>query len=177
MYGIYFNHEQILKAVLLFLLVFLCLVGLYWHWGGFNPVKISLSNCRDFVLYGVDYKGTAQDERLGKAFRKVEASRNEFPLSTIYFKEPSGKRDTLHVFIGVEKRYGQSDSITWDRLEITCKRALKAEIHRHRFVMPSPENIKEKIKAFAKKEGLELKGVFLDQIIGPDMVEVWAPLQ
>ncbi|MEX0882528.1 MAG: hypothetical protein WDZ72_03550 [Cyclobacteriaceae bacterium] len=165
------------KSVVLFLVVFLCLISVYWHWGGFRSAEISLSTCNDFVLFGVNYIGTPQDERLGKAFSKVEASRKDLPLSTIYYKEPSGKRDTLHVFIGFEKVYASSDSLSWDRVEISCKRALKAEMRMHRFVMPGPENTKEKIKAFAKEQGVELKGIFIDKIKGPDWVEVWAPLQ
>jgi hypothetical protein len=47
----------------------------------------------------------------------------------------------------------------------------------NRFVMPGPEKTKKAILTFAKEEGLELEGLFIDRIIASDCVEVWAPIK
>lgn len=148
---------------------------IYGYLGGFRKLDLRVVKCKEINLIGIDYKGTPQDERLGEAFRKVEAWNKDVPLSTVYYKEPSGKRDTLHVFIGVEESEFIGDASGWDQNKIKCEQAVRAEVRMHRFVMPSPEKVKVKMADFAKKMGIQLNGVFIDKIVEVDKVVVVAP--
>jgi hypothetical protein len=125
----------------------------------------------------VYFEGRPQDEKLGESFRSVETFISESPgsmLHTLYYEEPAGKRDTLRVFIGTD---AADLPIGFDQFEMPCNQVVVAEINAHRFVMPSPVKVKDKIMAFAEDNGLMLQYVFIDRIIGADRVQVWAPLK
>jgi hypothetical protein len=156
------------------------LIGLgYNHLGGFRPIDVSLVNCVDLELLGMEFRGTPQDEMLIKSFRKVEDTKLENPgaiLHTIYYTEPAGKRDTMHVYVGVEKASIRNSVSEMTEKQISCSQAVLAKISVHRFVMPSPIRIKEKIKEFAAREGVVLQEIFVDKILDDSNVEVWAPV-
>ncbi|MDN3686633.1 hypothetical protein [Cyclobacterium jeungdonense] len=163
------------KLVILFL-VFLFLVGGgYLYLGGWKKTEFELIPCQPILLAGLEFRGTPGDERLGKVFQQVESFRFESPLHTIYFVEPSGKRDTLHVFVGIEVREGVPEE--WIQKRVDCKEAVKASLKMHQWVMPSPENTKQLMSDFASSKGRSLDGIFIDKIIDRDWVEVWAPLK
>ncbi|MDO6439513.1 hypothetical protein Q4534_18960 [Cyclobacterium sp. 1_MG-2023] len=150
----------------------------YFYLGGFNPIKTSLTDCNQINLIGVEFIGTPQDKKIGEHFQMVEEAREDSPLYTIYYKEPEGKRDTLHVFIGYKPKIQEEEiEKPWSYLPISCTQAIVARLEMNRFVMPGPEKTKKAILAFAKEKGLEVEGVFIDKIISSDCVEVWAPIK
>jgi len=167
-----------IKTILLVVSVaVLLLTATYFYLGGFKPIGLSLTGCRDLNLVGIEYLGTPQDETIGAYFREVEASRGENPLHTIYFIEPSGKRDTLQVFIGYEAKESKINSSSpWIYQSVECSQAIVAKLEMNRFVMPGPGKAKKAIQDFADENGLKLKGIYIDKIISRDYVEVWAPL-
>lgn len=155
----------------------LLLSGIYAYLGGFNAVSHELVNCQDIQLIGLEYRGTPQDEALGSIFQKVEAERNEMPLYTIYYVEPTGKRDTLHVFVGLElENSNQKFSEVWIKKSFDCQRAIRASLEMHQLVMPGASSVKQGIADFSKAEQVNLKGLFIDKIISRNKVEVLAPL-
>lgn len=169
------------KAKIVVTLIGILLLGLtlaYFYLGGFKPIHIKLNTCNQINLVGVDFTGTPQDKEIGAYFQMVEEEREDHPLNTIYYKEPEGKRDTLHVFIGFETKIKEQKlESPWRYKTISCTRAIVARLKMNRFVMPGPEKTKKAILTFAKEEGLELEGLFIDRIIASDCVEVWAPIK
>lgn len=127
------------------------------------------------LLSGLEFKGTPGEERLGQVFQRVEQVRKESPLHTIYYIEPAGKRDTLHVFVGIETREGVPAD--WLQVRVDCKKAVRASLDMHQWVMPSPEKTKQRMIDFASANGQNLQGTFVDVIIDRDQVEVWAPIK
>ncbi|MBI0399220.1 hypothetical protein [Cyclobacterium marinum] len=159
-------------------LLMLVLTLAYYYLGGFNPINTRLTDCNPINLIGVDFIGVPQDKEIGEHFQMVEEARKDSPLHTIYYKEPEGKRDTLHVFIGYESKIKEEGlREPWIKLPLSCSRAIVARLEMSRFVMPGPEKAKDAIRLFAKEKGLELEGVFIDKIISSDCVEVWAPVK
>jgi hypothetical protein len=155
----------------------LLLIATYAYLGGFKPVNLEITSCRELNLVGIEYLGTPQDETIGAYFREVEASRGDKPLHTIYFIEPSGKRDTLQVFIGYESKEPKLNlSSPWSYQTVECAQVIVAKLEMNRFVMPGPGKTKRAIQDFAKENGLTLKGIFIDKIISSNYVEVWAPI-
>ncbi|HSI74954.1 MAG TPA: hypothetical protein VK957_03630 [Lunatimonas sp.] len=168
-----------IRAVLWLVLISM-LIGLgYAHLGGFNPIDLALVECTDLELVGVEYKGTPQDEMLARSFRNVEDTKLENPgalLHTIYYLEPAGKTDSMHVFVGIQRAAMRGSASTLTEKKVSCTRAVVAKISAHRFVMPSPLRIKERIQEFASSEGVVLQEIFVDKLLDDSNVEVWAPL-
>ncbi|MBD3630232.1 hypothetical protein [Cyclobacterium sp.] len=155
----------------------LILCGIYAYLGGFNAVSLELVNCQEIELIGLEYQGTPQDEGIGSIFQNVEAERKGSPLYTIYYVEPSGKRDTLHVFVGVEVENSFNNLYDgWVKKTFDCQRAIRASMEMHQLVMPGANSVKQKINDFAKAKGVNPKGHFIDKIISRNKVEVLAPI-
>ena len=155
----------------------LILISLYFYLGGFKPIDLKLANCSDFNLVGVDFLGIPQDDTIGDYFREVEVARKNHPLHTIYYIEPEGKRDSLHVFIGYESDVlDENLSSPWTHQFVECHQVIIATLEMSRFVMPGPDKTKKAIQEFAQENGLPLKGIFIDKIITSNHVEVWAPV-
>lgn len=154
------------------------LCGIYAYLGGFNAVRLELVNCQDIELVGLDYQGTPQDKGIGSVFQIVEGERKGSPLYTIYYVEPSGKRDTLHVFVGVEvKNSVNKPGDGWIKKTFDCQRAIRASMEMHQLVMPGANSVKQQISDFAKAKGVNPKGLFIDKIISRNKVEVLAPIK
>ncbi|AKP50130.1 hypothetical protein [Cyclobacterium amurskyense] len=166
------------KIILLSIGVFLLLLSsFYVYLGGFIAIELRQTECSDLNLVGLNYIGIPQDKKIGEYFREVETARKDKPLQTIYYIEPEGKRDTLHVFIGYEPdRIDESLSTPWVTRSVECQSAIVAKLEMNRFVMPGPDKTKRAIQDFAKEKGLTLKGIYIDKIISSDHVEVWAPV-
>lgn len=155
-------------------------VGIYDQLGGFNEVKLAMEDCGEINLLGLTYRGTPQDEKMGETFRKIGKiveNHSGSSLHTVYTIEPAGKRDTLQVFVGTEFSAHVSPSKELEVQTIPCSRAIVAYIQAHSLVMPSPEKVKRKIKAFAQDKGVAIQGIYVDKIKGKDQVEVIAPLK
>lgn len=168
------------KKIVFLLALIAIIIGLgYAQLGGFRPIDMVLVECTDLEFVGVEFIGTPQDEMLAGSFRKVEDIKYDNPgsiLHTIYYIEPAGKRDTMHVFIGVQKASILESVSDMTHKEVACRRAVVAKISAHRFVMPSPLRIKERIKEFASSEGVVLQEIFVDKLLDDKHVEVWAPV-
>lgn len=155
-------------------------IGIYWKLGGFNSVSFSIEDREDIRLLGISYRGTPQDPVMVETFQEIEKVISQYPqsrLHTIYYIEPAGKRDTLHVFVGVEYLEEIAGKSSFELKEIPCKKVIVAKIQSHKSVMPSPESVKQQINDFAENEGFVLQGVLVDKIISKSQVDVIAPLE
>ena len=171
--------NKYLKGLIVLVLAFILIIIAYEQMGGFRPVSVSLEDCSDLELVGIEFRGSPQDEGLSTSFRAVETAKAAIPgsvLHTVYYTEPKGKRDTLHVFVGFQKADPQTLGLDMQEKRIACERAVVARISAHRFVMPSPQRVKREIVAFAAAKGLTVQGVFVDKLLDASNVEVWAPI-
>jgi hypothetical protein len=151
----------------------------YHQLGGFRPVDLVLVECADLELVGKEFRGPPQDKRLSATFMEVEDVRVSHPgvvLHTIYYMEPAGKRDTMHLFVGVLKTSFHNGIPSMIEKQVTCSQAVVAKINAHRFVMPSPLRVKQEIIEYASQHGVGLQGIFVDKLIDDSHVEVWAPV-
>lgn len=161
-------------------LVAIILIGMavYYLLGGFNEVEIRVIETDDIHLIGYEYRGTPQEEELVRTFQKIEALLEAHPenrLNTIYYVEPAGKLDTMTVFVGTE--YNEKMAGDLEEKIIQAERAIVASLRSHRFVMPGPDKIKRIIEDYARENGLETQGIYIDRILGEDHVDVLAPLK
>jgi hypothetical protein len=160
-------------------LLILGLVGYlgYDQLGGNRPVELSLEAKSPDALSGQTFRGTPVDKGLEQLFQKIQSTQKLHPgtsLHTIYFVEPAGKLDTLEVFAGINLPFGTQDLEVKNFSET---RYILAKVTGSKWVMASPETIKEKIQEFAEANKLTLSGYFIDKIVSETEVHVIAPVQ
>lgn len=145
--------------------------------GGNTPIEIQLIQSKPENLAGITYRGTPGNEKLGEIFNQMEAQKGLHPgsfLHTIYEIEPAGKLDTMIVFVGINQ------TLPIPNLEFRSfenSGYLLAKIQSNKWVMPSPEEVKEKLTLYAAENNLELSGVYIDKIISEQQVQVIAPIK
>lgn len=145
--------------------------------GGNRPILIELVDSPPPSLSGRTYKGIPLEKKMAETFQEIEALVPLNPgkkIHTIYYLEPAGKLDTLEVFVGLDLPFplGDMESKTFSE-----SRYLLATITGHKWVMPSPDTVKEELAKFAREKNLELSGIYIDKIISPEQVQVIAPVR
>jgi hypothetical protein len=171
-----------MKKLILFGLIFLVIVTVlgFWgfdHLGGNNPVFIEQINSKPESLAGRTFKGIPQDERLSDYFKEIQTQKDLKPgtyLHTIYEVEPAGKLDTMKVFVGINQAVPLND---FEFKTFEANSYLLAKITGSSWIMPGPKSIKTKLEVYAKENGLELTGVFIDKIISEEEIHVLALLK
>ncbi len=167
-------------AVLVVALISAFTVIGFWGFGklgGNTPIEIQLIKNKPENLAGITYRGTPGNEKLGEIFEQMETQKGLHPgsfLHTIYEVEPAGKLDTMIVFVGINQTLPITD--------LECRPFenngyLLAKIQSNKWVMPSPEAVKEKLTEYASENKLELTGIFIDKIISEKEVQVIAPIK
>jgi len=149
----------------------------YDQLGGNSPVELSLEAKSPATLSGKTFKGTPLDKGLEQLFQTIQSTQNLNPgtqLHTIYYAEPAGKLDTLEVFAGINLPFGAPDL---EQKKFYERRYILAKVTGSKWVMASPETIKEKIQDYAKAKNLTLSGYFIDKIISETEVHVIAPVR
>jgi hypothetical protein len=145
--------------------------------GGNRPVELSLEAKSPDALSGQTFRGTPVDKGLEQLFQKIQTTQKLHPgakLHTIYYTEPAGKLDTLEVFAGINLPFGAPDL---ELKEFSESSYILAKVTGNKWVMPSPETIKEKIQEFAEANKLTLSGYYIDKIISETEVHVIAPVR
>ncbi len=145
--------------------------------GGNRPVELSLEAKSPDALSGQTFRGTPVDKGLEQLFEKIQSTQKLHlgaKLHTIYYTEPAGKLDTLEVFAGINLPFGAPDL---ELKEFSEGRYILAKVTGNKWVMPSPETIKEKIQDYAKANKLTLSGYFIDKIVSETEVHVIAPVR
>lgn len=155
------------------ILLFLVAVGFFQfkRLGGFNEIEVESGTSFELQLQGLAYRGTPQDEKLGKTFEQVGkiAMGKNIPLYTLYSVEPAGKLDTMEVFVGVEAGEIIAD---FEMKSFQSNQIILAKINAHKFVMPGPNKVKNKMIEFSKLNNLKSPTVFIDKIISTNEVQV-----
>lgn len=170
------RKKIVVALAILFVLAILGYLG-FQKLGGNTPVEIQLVEAKPDNLVGITYRGTPGNEELGEIFRSMETQKGMHPgsqLHTIYEVEPAGKLDTMIVFVGINQNLPLADL---EFRAFTNERYLLAKIQSNKWVMPSPESVKEKLAEYAKENKLELSGVYIDKIISESEVQVIAPVK
>lgn len=169
------NKILVISASILALILF----G-YWAFdtlGGNNPVEIEVVDRSPESLVGTTYRGTPQDEKLPQTFQKIEAQKSLNAgtyLHTIYEIEPSGKLDTMIVFVGINKALPVDG---FEHKVFEEQQYLLATITGSSWVMPGPKKVQKQLKDFALANNLELSGTFIDKIISKNEVQMIAPIR
>jgi hypothetical protein len=78
------------------------------------------------------------------------------------------------VFAGINLPFGTQDLEVKNFSETQY---ILAKVTGSKWVMPSPETIKEKIQDYAKANNLNLSGYFIDKIVSETEVHVIAPVR
>lgn len=150
---------------------------LFDYLGGNRPVELSLVSKSPDTLTGKTFRGTPLDEGIEEVFQTIQGTQNLHPgtfLHTIYYVEPAGKRDTLELFAGINLPFGAPDL---EVKKFSENQYILAKVTGSKWVMPSPETIKEKIQTFAENNKLTLSGYYIDKIVSETEVHVIAPVR
>jgi len=142
--------------------VLLVVIGFgYYKLGGFNSLQLELAEVNNYHLVGRSFEGSYQSDTVRYYFKEMKGYVEQELIDgnpvIIYDKEPEGQQGLARCFIGIKT---EEETII-DSLEIrkiTAKKCIRVSQDAHIAVIPTPEKIDKKIRAFAADNQLQLTG-------------------
>ncbi len=169
------------KIILIGLPMTLILSGVYYQLGGFNEVEVQLINTNNYVIAGREYQGLFNEDSLSNYFIQIKEyaddGQSEGVVGVVTYGLDSVPRDSIHQFFGImigASPYKIPEDFEVDTLY--AQKAVRAIVCAHPMVMPHPDQVITKIRAYAQKVGLSIKDYSIEQYTEENEIWVDIPL-
>lgn len=152
----------------------------YYFLGGFNTIEIQIVNAENYVIAGKTYQGPFEEDSLKNIFFQMRAyidhGQLQGTVSVVNYDLDYASVDSIHQLIGilVDTPASGPEDIQTDTL--IAQKAVRAIVHAHPIVMPRPDQVIEKIKAYARENAITLKDYSVEQYIADNEIWVDVPL-
>jgi hypothetical protein len=164
------------KALLILLPIILIAVLIYALLGGFKSIDKSIEENTIVHIAGTEYKGKIGSDSLQQLFMRskelVESEEAATSIAIAYYGEADTKTGAVHNFIGVivgdDPIYKMPDN--WEIKTFKSNSSVKGCIEANVLAMPTPEDMLEELKSFAKEKNLETDSIFIEYYPGPNQL-------
>lgn len=171
------------KLIFIILAVVFAALGFaYVKLGGLNEPFFSVVDNPGYYITGKYYKGHYNDQAIEDIFYEVKQQLKEGSLNGIltivYYQDPIASEGKVENFIGIANRQKASDIPKgFEQRKIVAGKVVRATIHAHNTVMPLPETVKEKLAAFAREKGLDLRDISIEKYFSDRKLVVEMPVE
>src|SRR5690606_16542050 len=129
---------------------------------------------------GKTYQGPFKEDILKDYFFQMQAyvdnDQLEGTVSVVNYDLEYSSSDSIYQLIGI---LIDTPPIGFEDIQVDtliAQKVIKAIVHAHPIVMPNPDQVIDKIKAYAKKNALSLKDYSIEQYVADDEIWVDVPL-
>ncbi len=161
-------------------LVLTAVLIIYHQLGGFQHAEITYSKNELYQIAGFYYEGDIQEdawETLFTATRKIIKERIlTGTLTIVWYQEPDDK-GISKAFIGIlyEGRPPIPEELEVRKIEMSG--VVRATLRSHVMVMPGPQKVVSKIKAYAEKNNFELQAILIEKYPEESLVIAEVPVK
>lgn len=164
------------KALYIIIPLLIISVVIYAVLGGFKEVEKSIEN--DFLVHiaGTEYKGKVGSDSLQALFMQakdlVESEATAISITIAYFGEADTKTGAVHNFIGVELEDEPNFKMPkdWEIRTFKRSKSVKGYIEANVLAMPTPDDMLQDLKLFAKEQNIAVDSVFIEFYLGPNQL-------
>lgn len=161
------------------------LFGLYVSLGGFKDVEIhTLQTTGKRILTGVSYHGSIRSAQLDSVFERTRLLHQQGQLrgelGAMYFEVPEKmrKKGEIKAFIGVwESDSSQALPAGFTRRVIPSPRVVQARITAHFLVSPAPDDVQERMRAYARQKKLTLENFVMEKYLSDQSIILEIPVR
>jgi hypothetical protein len=176
------------KRVLIFIgvvLAGLIVLTLYIFLGGFKEVTFSIQPVsKPKVLAGVPFEGNMRSSRLDSLFevtRQIHQSGQlKGTLGAIYYDVPLKKqsRGEINALIGVWLDDASMSLPKGFQLRtIPAGKVVQARLQAHFLVSPSPDEVQEKMRQYARQQGLQPENLVIEEYLSDESIILETPIR
>jgi predicted transcriptional regulator YdeE len=152
-----------------FLLIALLLTAVlivYQQLGGFKDPEISYLDIYEYHIAGIYYEGKITSGKWESLFFQtrdlIESNRLPGMLTIVWYNEPEREKGFARAFIGVKFDGVQDIPTGFEVRTIHMEGVIRATMDSHITVMPNPQKVTGKIKAWATERQYELQGILIE---------------
>jgi hypothetical protein len=164
------------KVLFIIIPLILIVIIIYALLGGFKEIEKSIEN--DFIvnIAGIDYIGKVGSDSLQMLFMQaknlVESEAAATSIAIAYYGEADTKTGAVHNFIGVEVGDEPIDKMPDDWEIKTFKRStsVKGCIEANVLAMPTPDDMLQDLKTYAKEQNVAVDTIFIEFYPGPNQL-------
>jgi hypothetical protein len=164
------------KAFGVIVLIIVLSIISYAFLGGFKSIEKSVENKPLIHIAGTEYKGKIGSDSLQILFMQskdlVESEETATSIAIVYYGEADSKSGAVHNFVGVvvgDKPVYQMPA-NWEIKTFKKNNSVKGCIEANVLAMPTPEDMLEELKSFAKEKNLETDSIFIEYYPGPNQL-------
>jgi len=167
------------KVFVIGLPLIIILIFVYYLLGGFNEVNIQKTDTSSYIIMGRLYEGEYKADTLKNTFREMQRYVEKYQgigtVSVISYNPEQESKDSLKQLIGIKLSSKPAQLIEKTNIDtLEARQAVRAIIKAHPIVMPSPIDVAQEIRAYAKREGLTLQKYAIEQYISER--EIWVDI-
>ena len=172
--------------ILVGLVIFASIIlGLYTWLGGFKDIAINTLTVTDpRILSGIPYEGSIKSQQLDSLFEHTRQLHQQGQLrgdlGAMYFEVPEKmrKRGEIKAVIGV----WQADSTQtlpagFSRRTIPAPQVVQARIQAHFLVSPSPDEVQEEMRNYAREKKLALENFVMEKYLNDQSIILEIPVR
>jgi len=173
-----------MKKIFLIALAVLVVGGLgaYVYMGGLNSVEVTLVDVEGYNVAGKLFQGKSDAKEIKDYFFEAKEliQSQELPgiLTIVHYNDTTLAKGETKLFIGVMLA---TEDFTlpedYQLLSIQSKKAIRARIEAHNWVIPGAATIEERMASLAKQKGVSTEIFTIEKYVSESILEIDNPLK
>ncbi|PIQ47093.1 MAG: hypothetical protein COW03_17395 [Cytophagales bacterium CG12_big_fil_rev_8_21_14_0_65_40_12] len=173
-----------MKKIFLIALAVLVVGGLgtYVYMGGLNSVEVTVVDVDGYNVAGKLFQGKSDAKEIKDYFFEAKelTQSQELPgiLTIMHYNDTTLAKGETKLFIGVMLA---TEDFTlpedYQLISIQSKKAIRARIEAHNWVIPGAATIEERISQKAKEEGLSTELFTIEKYVSTNILEIDSPIK
>lgn len=161
------------------LLLLIACLGYYWAWGGFRPLLISQEQLGQIQICGKELQGAFLDAQIGQLMQQVHADLEAGKLQgelVLLLIGDTQVREEVTAFAGVITTANSCPS-GYQTRSFDFPLTVRATVRAYPSVAPNPDQVRDRLEAYASQSGLELDTLTIDRYPAPDSIITEVPVR
>ncbi len=162
-----------MKKYIIISSILLLTVLIYFILGGFKSIDKNLKENTETQILGVFYKGIIGSDSLQNLFMQArniaETEANATSIAIVYYGDTNPETGAVNNFIGVtvEDKLSRKPE-KWEYRVFKAEKSVKGCIEANVLAMPTPEDMLEELREYAKEKNMKADSVFIEYYLGPN---------
>lgn len=148
----------------------------YFYLTQSQSVSLEVKKGEKYRIAGKYYEGKYGDRELEKVFMSIRGLKeNESmpgDLAIVYYGDPLKEKGKVKNFVGIVISDTQEVPDTLEIRTFSPEYLITADIHSHPAVMPTPDDIRERMEEVATEKGYELDSIFMEKYLSNEDIVV-----
>lgn len=161
------------RYLIVLLIILISFISYYWL-GGFNSIDKSVVDQVEVNIYGTYFEGIIGSDTLQNLFMQareiVEIDSKISAVAIVYYGETNEETGAVKNFIGVKVDKNNIAELPkqWELRSFKKDKSIKGCIEANVLAMPTPDDMLNDLKTYAKEQSILTDSIFIEYYAGPN---------